>query len=411
MLNLRISIFLSWLFISSLFAIDPPKLNVGDKAPTLSADLFLQGHPVTTFEKGRFYVVEFWATWCVPCVKAIPHLNELQSRYANRVTFLGIAAAEMGSSNEEKIGKLRDFIAGFEGGVQYPMAFDGNGTMRRDWTEAAGVSVIPISFVVDSDGILAFQGHPTQLEKVLPQILDGTFDRAKHCNDLSEQRKRMDEIKASSSALKHAEQQGDLEGQVRILDTLVQLQPGVYWLLKRMTILAGPLHRPEEAYGPVEKFLSEKFPSDRPAADAFDLFCLLCALHNEEDPLAHPNPTLSERAGVLLENLIPKLRVEHPEYFHQAALGLASRYMSLGRFGEARALLDEAVARCSKEQTRTIGRLQEKLLLVTQAERKVGGEKKSHDPVAVDTDLVCDGDACMLVQKKDCPGIVSNGGS
>jgi thiol-disulfide isomerase/thioredoxin len=51
---------------------------VGDDAPPLVQGTYVQGEPVREFEQGKVYVVEMWATWCGPCVQAMPHVTELQ---------------------------------------------------------------------------------------------------------------------------------------------------------------------------------------------------------------------------------------------------------------------------------------------------------------------------------------------
>ncbi len=60
----------------------PFKLMVGDQAPALSIGNWVKGSPVKSFEPGKVYVIEFWETWCGPCIRNIPHVNEIQKEYA-----------------------------------------------------------------------------------------------------------------------------------------------------------------------------------------------------------------------------------------------------------------------------------------------------------------------------------------
>jgi thiol-disulfide isomerase/thioredoxin len=69
-------------------------LNIGDPAPQLVVKEFVKGSPVTQFKPGSVYVVEFWATWCGPCKTSIPHLTELQKKYGDKVTFVGVSVWE-----------------------------------------------------------------------------------------------------------------------------------------------------------------------------------------------------------------------------------------------------------------------------------------------------------------------------
>src|SRR5438046_993974 len=58
------------------------------QAPELFVDRWVTSHPRT---QGKMVLIDFWATWCVPCCQAIPHLNELHRRFADRLVVVGLS--------------------------------------------------------------------------------------------------------------------------------------------------------------------------------------------------------------------------------------------------------------------------------------------------------------------------------
>src|SRR6266545_4462027 len=90
------------------FVLVPPDrpLGVGDVAPALEVSSWLHGEPVKLFAPGTVYVIEFWATWCGPCVANVPHLTELARAYPGRVTVIG-------ATSPDRLGNTRDAVGKF----------------------------------------------------------------------------------------------------------------------------------------------------------------------------------------------------------------------------------------------------------------------------------------------------------
>lgn len=153
-------------------------LKVGDSAPTLKVDSWAQGTPVKAFEKGKVYVVEFWATWCGPCIQSMPHLSEMSKKFKGKATFTGVDVWEDRGGEYTAPTKVKKFLADNPGRIAYNVALDGkDGWMSNNWLRAAGQNGIPAAFVVDQSGKIAWIGHPMDgLEDVLAKVVDKKFD-------------------------------------------------------------------------------------------------------------------------------------------------------------------------------------------------------------------------------------------
>ncbi len=182
-----------------LFADDPvgvkpqPTLKPGVSAPPLKATKWFHGPAVTAFEPGKIYIVEFWATWCGPCVAMMPHLGDLQEELASKdVVIVGFTANDPGNTLEN----VTKFVNKRGDKLGYTIAYAENRETYDAYMKASGQAGIPCSYVIGRDGKIAYIGHPLFLDEVMPKLFAGTWDSAKGTAELLAADKLWDETYA-----------------------------------------------------------------------------------------------------------------------------------------------------------------------------------------------------------------------
>ena len=194
-----------------------PTLKVGDKAPPLGKGEWVKGEPVSEFESGKVYVIENWATWCGPCIAAIPHVTELQKKYADQG--LVIIGQNMWESDAAAV---KPFVEKMGDKMDYRVVMDEpsgqDGYMAKTYMAAAGRNGIPCAFVIDQKGTIAWIGHPMQMEPVLKKVLAGEFDAKAE----AEKDKKVQEIE---QRLMTSMQSGDMEAAFKAADEIAEVRP------------------------------------------------------------------------------------------------------------------------------------------------------------------------------------------
>lgn len=213
----------------SIFAIGTPAraedtLGIGSPAPALDIEHYLSTgngffEPVTEFEDGKVYMIEFWATWCGPCIASMPHLVELQNQHRGE----GFQIISVSDEDLETVKQLMeqtypDTEKTFaELTSAYTLTVDPDGSVTEDYMRAAGRDGIPFAFLVGKTGLVEWIGHPMEADEPVAKVLDGTWDR----EAFKEQLRREEQIQIAMSKVNRLAGAGEFEDAIKVVDKTI----------------------------------------------------------------------------------------------------------------------------------------------------------------------------------------------
>jgi thiol-disulfide isomerase/thioredoxin len=187
--------FLGTVSAMSSLAFADDTLTIGSKAPALDVEHWVQNgegkfSKVTDFQKDKVYVVEFWATWCGPCVASMPHIVEMQKEYSEK-------GVQIISISDEPLDTVKEFLDRSVPRSEKEMTFadltksyclttDPDGSSNKDYMEAASQNGIPCAFLVGKDGKIEWIGHPMELDAPLKAVVENKWDREKFAEQFVE---------------------------------------------------------------------------------------------------------------------------------------------------------------------------------------------------------------------------------
>jgi len=113
-----------------------------EKAPEFIVEKWLTPTPEM---RGKYVLIEYWATWCGPCRRSIPLLNEIHRRFGDRLIVIAIS-----DEPEEAVRALE------EPRIEYHVAIDTQARMKK----ALGVTGIPHAIILEPEGYVVWEGYP-----------------------------------------------------------------------------------------------------------------------------------------------------------------------------------------------------------------------------------------------------------
>lgn len=133
----------------------------GKPMPSLDLSKWINGEVKPADMKGKVVVVDFYATWCPPCMAAIPHNNEMLRKYRSKgLAIIGVCTNRRGQEVFESNAK--------EHKIEYPAARDAQLKSEKTWA----VNYYPTYAVVDRKGIVRAVGlQPQHVETVVQKLL------------------------------------------------------------------------------------------------------------------------------------------------------------------------------------------------------------------------------------------------
>ena len=111
----------------------------------------LSGKKITlsSFKNKKAVILSFWATWCPYCVREIPKLKELHSKFKDR----GLEIISINIAANDPISRVIEFKKKQK--LPYSVLYDKDQTVSRTYA----VSGIPVTLIIDPDGLIVFRGY------------------------------------------------------------------------------------------------------------------------------------------------------------------------------------------------------------------------------------------------------------
>ncbi|XZE55371.1 redoxin domain-containing protein [Planctomycetaceae bacterium SH139] len=320
----------------------PQPLGIGSLAPAIDVEHWISAdaEPVTQFTEGNVYVIEFWATWCPPCIASMPHLAEVQEKYRDQgVRLISVSNEDLPtvtsflerkSPSEENPDRTFGELTSV-----YSLTTDPDGSVFTDYMTAAEQSGIPTAFIVGKKGEIEWIGHPMEMDEPLEKVVSGQWDREAYQSEFS----LMERMQAAMMQVRRGQPEAAMAALKELEQTKLSAEMAEQIQAVKLQVLMGMPNATEE-FDAVAKNVLEN-AKDPMLVLGGTFFVYQASLQREVDP------ELRKQAIEVGEKTLGDAPAEAKATILDA---MAHLHESLGDLDAAMAKINEALAVASEQE-------------------------------------------------------------
>jgi len=237
-------------------------LTITDPAPKIDITHWVKGKQVEDFIEGQIYVVEFWATWCGPCIRSMPHLSDMQNEYREEgVTFISVSNEPLQTVIEFLCKSDEEGVLWFNK-IDYTLTTDPDKSVHKEYFSAAGQRGIPCAFIVGKNKTIQWIGHPMSREEPLEAVIADEWNAAEFKTKFEDNLLQQKRAQTRGAALKKAEIKKDWETWLTLIDETIAESTGRQaWYYKNMKFeaLLRDMNKPDQAYEVAQQLIEESW--------------------------------------------------------------------------------------------------------------------------------------------------------